>query len=114
MPEVGTSRRLRWCMQHGAMSKTDLARWLGRSYATVHAWVDGAIPGAKGGRLPRGPKQVARVDEVMARLGLLEFAISNKHGFPLSLTESERERTKTIERIRNELERTGVLARRPA
>lgn len=96
--------RLAWCQQAGLMTVSDLAHWLDRPNATVRTWLFM-------GRVPRTSAQRVDVDN---KLRLLELAITHKCGFPLSPTESQRTRPQTIERIRDELERSSVPARHPA
>ena len=66
--------RLCRCMADGNLHTADLARWFGRSHATVRGWVDD-------NRQPRGGP--SDVEHVYALLNLLETLIKRGIQFPV-------------------------------
>ena len=83
------ARLLRICDQ-GKLTRSDIARWVGRRYATVNNWF-------VKGSFPSGPYAL----NVLASLTRLEEAIKKKKGFPVPESISYLERPTDIERLRD-------------
>ena len=66
--------RLQRLMAEGNLTVADLAKWLGRPYATVHSWVV-AKRNVRGGTLDR--------HLIDARLGLAEKLLRKQEGLPV-------------------------------
>lgn len=68
-------KRLKWCMKHGNLRVSDLARWFVRRHSTVRGWVvDGKVPGGT----------EADIEFVEIWLTRLETKIARKTaGFPV-------------------------------
>lgn len=74
--------RLKWCMKHGNLRRSDLARWFIRPDSTMRGWV-------VDGKVPSGTE--ADVAYVSQWLWLLESKIKQKRGFPVPrMSPSER------------------------
>lgn len=74
----------------GKLTRSDIARWVGRRYATVNNWF-------VKGSAPSGPY----ASNVLASLTRLEDAIKKKKGFPVPESISYLERPTYIERLRD-------------
>jgi hypothetical protein len=82
--------RLNWCLEHGSLSRSDVARWFDLHFGTVNNWFTKDSE-------PRG----ARIPAIEVKLKQLEDAIKKKRGFPVPFALSARLRPGYIEKIRD-------------
>lgn len=97
------SDRLIICAQKGDLTPMDLHRWFDRPYHTVRGWL-------YQGSQPR-PSSTRKRKAALFRLELLEYAIKKKRGLPVPQELSEQERTQYVGELRDELEKSGFLAK---
>lgn len=88
------SARLKNAIDNADLTTSDLQRWFDRPYATVWTWVHR-------GYEPRGPAG----RKAKKLLVLLEWAITNRRGFPIPPETPEKIRPAYITQTRHELER---------
>jgi len=98
------TRNLNWCLKHGHLTISDMARWFGRPRATVHEWV----------RRERGPIG-AGAHTALKKGWKLCTAIRLKEGFPVPIDLNKWDRARYMNLLgEGKLERARLFASRAA
>lgn len=89
MTKLDFAERLRRAMDSGSLTVSDLSRWFGRPYTTVHKWLTY-------NREPWGPNGQHALDQ----LSDLEERIKLKRGFPIPVSLSPAARIRHMEGLK--------------